>query len=272
MQSLYIAYFLFLLIGITLGLIGGGGSILSVPVLVYLLNYPPDVATGYSLFIVGITALIGALSFVKKGNISFESLIQFAIPSLLSVFLVRKFMLPAMPDVVFNLGNFAFTKQLFIMLVFSLLILLSSFSMIKNYKPDYKKDAMWNEFAKSPLRLPFVILLGVFVGLITGFVGAGGGFIIIPVLLFLMRIPMKKAIGTSLCIIALNSLIGFSGTIGTIVIEWKMIFVTSSVCISGILIGNRFNTSISATKLKKSFGWFTLMVGVFILVKELTLK
>jgi uncharacterized protein len=263
---------LFLLIGLTLGLIGGGGSILSVPVLVYLMDYPADVATGYSLFIVGITSLIGAFAFIKRGDISFESLIQFAIPSLITVFLVRKFIIPALPEVFFSIGGFEVTKQVFIMIIFSVLILSSSYSMIKKHYNNARTEAMWEEFSRTPIRIYFVILLAILVGFLTGFVGAGGGFIIIPVLIFFIRVPIKKSIGTSLCIIAINSLIGFTGNLGHLNIDWKVLLISTSICVTGILLGNAISPRISATKLKPAFGWFTLIVGIFVIVKELFLN
>jgi uncharacterized membrane protein YfcA len=268
----YLAYILFFLIGIILGLIGGGGSILGVPVLVYLLHYHVDVATGYSLFIVGITSLVGAFSFIKKGDISFESLVQFAIPSLITVFCVRKFLIPFLPDVFFTIGSFEATKQAVIMCVFSVLIFTSSYSMIKKKENSKINDIMWDEFSRSPIRLPFVIILGILVGFLSGFVGAGGGFIIVPVLLFFIRVPIKKAIGSSLCIIAINSLIGFTGTITHMIIDWRFLLSISSICIGGILIGNAISVKISSDKLKPAFGWFTLIVGIFVLVKELIVK
>ena len=264
-----IAYCLFLLIGLILGLIGGGGSILSVPVLVYLMHYPAEEATGYSLFIVGLTSLIGAFAFIKRGDISFESLVQFAVPSLITVFLVRKFLIPGLAEVFFSIGNFNVTKQVFIMTVFAILILFSSISMIKKHKLNYRHEAMWEEFSKSPIPIYFVILLAVFVGFLTGFVGAGGGFIIVPVLLFFLRVPVKKSIGTSLCIIALNSLIGFTGNLGHFDINWSVLLLASSICIIGILVGNLISPKISANKLKPAFGWFSLIVGIFVIIKEL---
>ncbi|MBS1636330.1 MAG: sulfite exporter TauE/SafE family protein [Bacteroidetes bacterium] len=271
-MDLIFAYGLFLLIGIVLGLIGGGGSILGVPVLVYLLHLPADVATGYSLFIVGFTSLIGAFSFLKKGDISVEALIQFAIPSMITVFSVRKFVIPALPPVFFTIGGFEATKQLVIMCVFSALILSSSYSMIKKRSNAVKKDLMWDEFSRSPLRIPFVIILGVFVGILSGFVGAGGGFIIIPVLVFFVRVPMKKAIGTSLSIIAINSLVGFTGNVGHMDIDWRFLTFVTLLCVFGILIGTQLSYRIQVNKLKKGFGWFTLIVGIFVFIKELFLS
>lgn len=261
------AFIAFLCIGIIMGLIGGGGSVLGVPILVYMLYYSAEVATGYSLFIVGVTALIGAMAYLRKGEISAEAIIQFALASLTTVFCVRKFVMPAVPKII-HLAGFEFSKNALIMVLFAVLILSSSYSMIRKQKYNRINEVKWDEFAKSPMGVPFVILLGVTVGFITGFVGAGGGFIIVPVLIFFLRLNFKKAVGTSLCIIALNSLIGFTGNIGTIKIEWWFLLAVSLVCAIGILVGSLLSGKISSKKLKPAFGWFTLTVGIFVLVKE----
>lgn len=257
----------FLLIGLILGLIGGGGSILGVPVLVYIMSYSAEEATAYSLFIVGLTSLIGAISYLRKGEISAEALFEFATASLITVFCMRKYVMPSIPPQ-FHLFGKELSKQALIMIVFSLLILSSSISMIRKRKPNSTSQVKWDEFARSPMGLPFVIILGVLVGVITGFVGAGGGFIIVPVLIFFLRLKFKKAIGTSLCIIAINSLVGFSGNIGTQVIDWLFLLEISAMSIVGILIGSQLAGKVSSAKLKPAFGWFTLAVGIFVLVKE----
>lgn len=257
----------FLFIGLILGLIGGGGSILGVPVLVYVMCYSADIATSYSLFIVGLTSLIGAISYLRKGELSAEAIAQFAIASMITVFCVRKFVMPAIPETLYPFG-IELTKQTLIMVTFSILILFSSYSMIKKRKPNTINDVKWDEFAKSPMGVPFVVLLGISVGFITGFVGAGGGFIIVPVLIFFLRLKFKKAIGTSLCIIAVNSLIGFTGNIGQQDIDWIFLLSISATCAVGILLGSLLSNKVSAQKLKPAFGWFTLVVGIFVLIKE----
>jgi len=259
-----------LIIGIILGLIGGGGSILGVPVLVYIMCYNAEVATSYSLFIVGLTALIGAIAYLRKGEISMEAILQFALASMTTVFCVRKFVMPAIPEII-HTGSFEISKHVLIMVVFAILILSSSISMIKKRKYSRINEVKWDEFAKSPMGVPFIFMLGIAVGFITGFVGAGGGFIIVPVLIFFLRLNFKKAIGTSLCIIAINSLVGFTGNFGHQVIEWPFLIAISGVCAIGILIGSILSNKVSSQKLKPAFGWFTLTVGLFVLVKELFL-
>ncbi len=260
----------FLIIGIILGLIGGGGSALGVPVLVYIMSYSVEMATSYSLFIVGLTSLIGAIAYLRKGEISMEAILQFAMASMITVFCVRKFIMPSIPETL-HVFQFEFSKHVMIMSVFALLILSSSISMIKKRKYNRINEVKWDEFAKSPMGLPFIILLGIAVGLITGFVGAGGGFIIVPVLIFFLRLNFKKAIGTSLCIIAINSLVGFTGNFGHQVIEWPFLLAISAICGVGILIGSILSSKIPSKKLKPAFGWVTLVVGIYVLVKEFIL-
>ena len=262
---------LFLCIGLILGLIGGGGSLLGVPVLVYVMYVEADLATTYSLFIVGITALVGAISYLKKGEVSAEAILNFALASVTTVFCMRKFIMPRIPYE-FEFNGHMIQKHTLIMVVFALLILSASYSMIISRKPNRIKDVKWNEFTKTPLGIPFIILLGVLIGIITGFVGAGGGFIIVPVLMIFVRLNFKKAIGTSLCIITLNSIVGFIGNLGHQNLDWKFLITISAVCGIGILFGSLLSNKISSAKLKPAFGWFTLVVGIFVLIKEVILK
>ena len=262
-----LGFIFFLCIGLILGLIGGGGSILGVPVLVYIMGYNTDEATTYSLFIVGLTSLIGAITYIRKGEVSFEAILQFSIASMITVFCVRKFVMPNIPPQ-FQCAGIDISKHVLIMLLFAILILISSYNMIKKRKANRINQVKWDEFSKSPLGLPFVILLGVCVGFITGFVGAGGGFIIVPVLIFFLRLSFKKAIGTSLCIIAINSLIGFTGNIGHQQIDWLFLLSISALCGLGIILGSVLSNHISSQKLKPAFGWFTLCVGIFVIIKE----
>lgn len=268
MSGEIIGLILFLFIGIILGLIGGGGSLLGVPVLVYVMGVHPELATTYSLFIVGMTAVVGAMSYLRKGDVSAEAIIQFALASVLTVFVMRRFVMPQIPYQ-FELFGITIYKQLLIMVLFAMLILSASYSMIITRKPNRIKDIQWNEFMRTPLGVPFVMLLGILIGVITGFVGAGGGFIIVPVLMIFLKLNFKKAIGTSLCIVALNSSVGFIGSLGHQSLDWKFLLMISLVCGGGILLGSLLSNKISSNKLKPAFGYFTLCVGVFVLYKEL---
>jgi len=260
----YIGYFASVLIGITLGLIGGGGSILTIPILVYLFQVNPKLATTYSLFIVGFTASIGAVSHYRMGNIKLKSAVLFAIPSLITIILVRKIILPLVPEIIFSGTSFILTKDIFIMAFFAILMIAASYSMIKKSK-DVAISALTN-----PLK---VIIIGAVVGIITGFLGAGGGFLIIPALLFFTGINMKQAVGTSLLIIAINSLFGFLGDIvNGVVIDYTFLFTTAAFAAMGIFIGTMLSKKIDGTKLKPAFGWFILVMGIYIITKELLFK
>ena len=198
-----------ILIGVSLGLIGGGGSILTVPVLVYILGIDPVLATAYSLFVVGSTSLVGAGTYMKKGLVNYKTALVFAIPSFIAVFLTRKFLVPALPDPLFSVGEAVVTKNIGIMVFFAIIMLAASYSMIRGnkQKEDVEEELKFN--------FPLFALEGSIVGVITGIVGAGGGFLIIPALVLLAKLPMKMAVGTSLLIIAAKSLIGFLGDLST---------------------------------------------------------
>ncbi|CAD5270787.1 MULTISPECIES: sulfite exporter TauE/SafE family protein [unclassified Imperialibacter] len=252
-----------ILIGVSLGLIGGGGSILTVPVLVYMIHIDPVLATAYSLFVVGSTALVGSVNFLRKGLVSLKTAVIFAIPSFISVFVTRKFVIPAIPDPVFSLGGFPVTKDLAIMVLFAVIMLVAAWSMIR----DKKENKTIEE--KLSYNYPMIALEGLVVGALTGLVGAGGGFLIIPALVLLAHIPMKLAVGTSLLIIAAKSLIGFTGDLGTQPIDWPFMLIFTSLSIGGLFLGEFLSRFISGAALKKGFGYFVLVMAVFILTKEL---
>lgn len=248
-------------------MIGGGGSILTVPVLVYLMHVTPVTATAYSLFIVGITSLVGSVSYYKKNLVSLKTALIFGAPSIASVYIVRKFVMPAVPAEIFSLPSFVLTKNAAIMIVFALLMVGAAISMIRSKEcVDCPKDA-----AATNFNYPLILLEGVVVGALTGLVGAGGGFLIIPALVLLGKLDMKLAVGTSLVIIAAKSLIGFTGDLSHTEVNWSFLLLFSALSVSGIFVGSFLSTKIEAQKLKKAFGWFVLVMGIFILGKELFL-
>jgi len=259
-----LGYFLAALVGISLGLIGSGGSILMVPILVYIFAYNPVLATSYSLFIVGATSLVGAFNNYRKGLVSIKTALLFGLSSVTTVFITRKLIMPRIPDTVFSIGNFQVKHDLATMVLFAILMMLASFAMIKGSKENTNADT--NTSSADTVKL---LLFGILVGLTTGFLGAGGGFLIIPALVLILKTPMKKAVGTSLLIIALNSLIGFTGDLSHIDINWKFLISISLIAVAGIFIGGALAKKISGPKLKKGFGWFVLIMGVYIIVKEL---
>ena len=257
-----LGYFGALLIGIILGITGGGGSILTVPTLVYILNYNPIIATAYSLFIVGTTSGIGTIQNFKKGLVVPKKAFQFAVPSLIGVYLTRKFIVPNIPDVVFYFGSLKLSKDTFLMILFAVVMLFAAYSMLKNNK----KNELIERTSKS---ITVVIIQLFFVGVLIGLIGAGGGFLIIPALLNFAQLPMKKAIGTSLLIIAINSLIGFIGDVQNTIIDWTFLLIFTTISVAGIFIGLYIQKFINEKMLKKLFGVFVLIMAIFILYKEL---
>jgi uncharacterized membrane protein YfcA len=258
----YIGFGLAILVGVSLGLTGSGGAILAVPILVYVMGVAPEKATFYSLFIVGITALIGVLGYIQKKLISYSMALGFALPSVVGVLLARKVILPRMPDSLWSFGaSFVVTKGLFLMLLFSILMLVSAITMILDKKPELEET--------TPPRLGLLVAQGVGVGFVTGLIGAGGGFLIIPALVKFAKVPIFRAIGTSLFIIAVNSLLGFGGDINRMAVDWQFLLTFAFFTALGIIIGGRFAKKIPGSKLKPIFGWFILGIGGYILIKEL---
>ena len=249
-------------IGIILGMLGGGGSILSIPILVYIFHVDAVRASAYSLFIVGVTSLIGAIPKYKDHLVNIQTGLLFGLPSIAAIFLTRKWLVPAIPETIVQLQHFALTKRLLILGLFAFLMIMASISMIRGMKDIHADDGNW--------RTPVLVLEGLIIGLLTGLVGAGGGFLIIPALVWLTGLPFKTAVGTSLFIIAINSLIGFLGDLLNYVMEWDFLLTLSGLAALGILLGNQLQKMIPATHLRRAFGWLILFVGVWILLTELT--
>jgi uncharacterized membrane protein YfcA len=261
-----VGYLASIVMGLTLGLIGGGGSILTVPILVYLFNVNPVLSTAYSLFVVGLTSAVGSASHFKSSNVHLKTALIFGVPSIAAVYSVRKFVMPIIPDPIFTLGSVEVSKSMGVLVLFAVLMLLASITMIR--RPLKEKE----ELEEINYNYPLIFLEGILVGGITGLVGAGGGFLIIPALVLLAGLPMKQAVGTSLVIIALKSLIGFTGDLGgELSIDYQFMLIFSLFAMVGILMGSYLTRFISDEKLKPAFGWFVLVMGVFILFKELFL-
>jgi uncharacterized protein len=264
-----LGYIASILMGLSLGMIGGGGSILTVPILVYLFKIDPVVATGYSLFIVGLTAAVGSLTYFKEKMVEIKIGMIFAIPSFIGVYLARKFVVPNLPDPVFDIAGFPLSKPLFIMVIFAVLMVAASFSMIKSAKPAAKANKA--EMSEG-LRYLIIAAEGLVVGGVTGLVGAGGGFLIIPALVILVGLPMKKAVGTSLMIIGVKSLFGFLGDLekSQNVIDWTLLLTVAAIAVAGIFVGAKLSKKVDEAKLKKAFGWFVLIMGSSILIEQVS--
>ncbi len=262
-----IGYFAAIIMGLTLGMVGGGGSILTVPILVYLFKIDPILATAYSLFVVGLTALVGGFSYYKRGEVDLKTGFIFAIPSFIGVYLVRSYVIPNLPTNILVLGQFGdivITKSLLIMLLFAVLMVVASISMIFAKKSQLQKK----EFTPV-VRALIIGIEGLVVGGVTGFVGAGGGFLIIPALVMLVGLPMKIAVGTSLVIIAAKSLIGFMGDIQhQPYIDWALLLTIAAIAITGLFIGVKLSNKVSDKALKKGFGYFVFIMGSFILIDQ----
>ncbi|PQA58659.1 sulfite exporter TauE/SafE family protein [Siphonobacter curvatus] len=260
-----IGFGLAVLIGLLLSLLGGGGSILTVPVLVYIFKLPPSIATAYSLLIVGSASLLGSVDYLRRGLASPRTAVFFSFPSFMMVFISRKYLVPALPEVVIESNGWVVTKSTLMMLLFAVLMVLSAQSMIRGRRERVDTG----EEIRKRLNYPLIFVEGLLVGTLTGFVGVGGGFLIIPVLANFVRLPMKLAVGTSLMIIAINSCIGFLGDLGQHTMDWKFLGEFTSLTLLGVVVGTGLSRRIPGQVLKPAFGWFTLLMGTGILLKEL---
>lgn len=249
--------FLAVFVGITLGLVGSGGSILTVPIFVYVFGVDPVLATAYSLFAIGATSIIGgAKGFISK-EVDIDKLLKFGIPSMISVFLTRKFLVPLIPDQ-FNIMGYIIQQEVVLMVSFAILMLFAAY-------------AMFHEINIPKAQFPFITVVakGVFVGSVTGIVGAGGGFLIIPALTNFFNLSMKKAVATSLVLIAINSFLGLLGDWRRIdLFDWNLLLQYTLLTIIGIFIGFYLSNKIDGKKLKRIFSVGIMAVAIFVLLTE----
>jgi uncharacterized protein len=259
-----LGYIAALLIGLSLGLLGGGGSILTVPALVYLLHVDTVLATAYSLFIVGMTSFVGGIRKLQEGLVHIRVALLFGLPSVVAVYFTRRKLVPLVPT--FHWGNVTIEPDYILMTLFAIFMLIASVSMIRSKTANVFKGDVLN--AGTIDNYPRLIVQGLLTGFVTGLVGVGGGFLIIPALVIVSRLPMKQAIGTSLAIIAMNSIIGFFGGLKNIDVDWRFLATFSAISIFGVLLGNKLSHRVDSAKLKIAFGWFVLFMGIYIIAKE----
>lgn len=258
-----IGYILAIFVGLSIGIIGAGGSILALPILVYLFGIEAaETAPAYSLFIVAVSSLFGSYMKNKQGLINFKLVWSFGIPTVIAIFVTRYFVVPAIPNEVFIIEQFVVTKRLLVMGMFSVLMIIASFYMMQQNKSEkpVKVNALLNYSG------------GFATGFLTGFVGAGGGFMLVPALIKIGNLGVKAAVATSMLIIAINTSVGFTASISHVTIDWMLLLTFSGLAVLGIFIGNSLSKKVNATQLKKGFGWFILLTGLFILINELFLK
>lgn len=260
-----IGYLSAIIIGLVMGLIGGGGSILSVPIFVYVFGFDAVTATALSLFVVGVTSLVGIVGFVKQNQINFQMAFTFGLPSLLGVLFSRRLVLPHLPHYIVNKWGITLTKDMFLLLLFAILMLISSYKMIR------KTERVRVRKSDEP-NYTLLISQGLLVGIITGLIGAGGGFLIVPALVMLLGLSMKRAVATSLFIISMNSILGFLSTMKMVKHDWNFLLKFSALSVVGIFIGLAIAKRMDGKKLKPLFGWIVLGMGIFIIVKEVFLK
>jgi uncharacterized membrane protein YfcA len=253
--------------GIVLGLLGGGGAILTVPILVYVFQINPTLSTTYSLFIVGAASLLGSFVYFYKKEINIKIAAAFSITSTTGVLFSRVIVLPNIPDLVWNQASLYITKDILILTIFSIVMISASYTMIsKSLQPKIETDA-------RATNIYFIFLIGITVGVTAGFVGAGGGFLIIPALMTFASLKMRTAIGTSLLIIAIQSLIGFgSDFYQNVVIDWQLLKNLVFTSVLGLFVGLFINKEVQEKKLQLSFGILVLIMGLFILLQQISIK
>ncbi len=245
-----LGYFLATLIGLSLGLLGGGGSILTVPILVYALKMDAKVSIALSLAIVGITSLFGVFRHYKEGNVDLKVAAIFGPIAMFGTFIGAKLS--------------RFLSSQIQLILFALIMIIASYFMLKSKETPADSEST----IIKKLNIPLIAIEGIVVGVITGLVGVGGGFLIVPALVLLAGISMKKAVGTSLLIISMKSFAGFIGYIGLVEIPWIFLSKFTFASIFGIFIGSSLVSYVPQDVLKKVFALFLIIMGVFILYKN----
>lgn len=249
---LALGYALAALVGLSLGMLGGGGSILTVPIFVYVLGFDPKLAIAMSLPVVGGASLVGAISHWKAGNVRLSTAALFGVIAMAGAYAGARL-------AVLVSGRFQ-------LVLLAVVMVAAAISMFRSARRDRQEQSPPDP---RPMSLGLLVPVALSVGLLTGIVGIGGGFLIVPALVVLARVPMKQAVGTSLLVIAMNSLSGFAGYLGTVSLPWNFMLIFMAIAAAGILVGTRLVRYVSQSALKQGFSIFLILVGAFILFNNL---
>lgn len=256
-------YLATVLIGISLGFIGAGGSILCVPVMVYLFSIKPMEASSYSLFIVGMSSAVGVFTNSRKRLVQFNIALTMGLFSIAGVFVTRSLIMPAIPSNLGTVGHYAIKKSFASMVLFALLMLCASYSMTRD--AVMKNSRQENGKQKNIIKLS---LCGIAIGFTAGLSGIGGGFLLIPSLVLFAGLPMKEAVATSLLIITMNCIIGFVTDANHFSFDWNFLLKLTAFAVLGIVTGIFLSRKMQSLDLKKIFGWLVMVIGSSILIKE----
>jgi uncharacterized protein len=249
-------------IGMSLGLIGAGGSILTIPALVYILKIDPLTSSVYSMFIVGTSSLVGGIKSFSKNLVDFRIVTLFGFPSLVGVLIARNIIYPSIPAQLHPINNFTVSKSGLFMFCISVIMFYVGLKMLIKSE----KDQIHEKFKDSKsLLLP---LQGLFIGTLTALLGIGGGFLIVPALFFWTNLPMKKTVGTTLVIIAINALVSFLNSYSKTILNWHFLLLFSAGSMIGMFLGIKTREVITGIHLTKMFGWLVLGISLFIVYKE----
>lgn len=244
-----------------MGLTGAGGSILSVPVFTYLAKIDVVTATAYSLFVVGLTAFAGTLTHLKRKTLRIKEGLYYGIPSVISIILTREYFVQHLPEIFVKFNGYEITKQNFLMGLFSIFMIAAGLSMIKEKKIAVEEN-------NPEINLLSLSLQGLLLGVVMGLLGAGGGFLIVPALVQIAKMPIKSAIATSMMIISVNAFSGFFGSIQFVEINWGFLISFGALMVAGVIAGSIFSTKINAKILKPAFGYFIILISILIIYKE----
>ena len=250
--TLLLVLALSVVIGVSLGMLGGGGSILTVPILVYVAGFPAKEAIAASLFVVGITSIAGVISHARGGRVMWRTGFLFGLAGMLGAFVGGL------------IGGHAPGDWLLI--AFALMMVATSLAMLRGRKEKAGGHGGHGESGELPLKR--ILIDGSVVGLVTGLVGAGGGFLVVPALVLLGGLPMSVAVGTSLLVIAMKSFAGLAGYLTSVQLDWGLVLGVTAAAVVGSVIGGRLAGRVPEAALRKAFGWFVLVMGGFVLVQQ----